>query len=437
MNQALIPPQTHNREALHNEIHAHPPARITLPALVIQVAVVHANTTRDEQIAHLRQLDQHASFNEKANFLRMSCNGGSIKWERHSEYSRYAVLQPLPQSIGFDCAKPDVFTKLIVPHKWLASIPGETIVATVIGFEAGDIPNQYEEALARARHWLGVSSVAASIIGAQKHSLVASDLQIREDGFEYIAVVSHPNNSPTRIGRIAQRIAELEIYRILALRSHPYATELFDDLAKGEQQLAEYTNQLKNAQTSDQTILNNLTLLASDVEDCVARNTFRFDATKAYHDIVEHRLAELQETHVQSGQTIGDYIRRRYDPAITTIVRLERRLVNLSHRIVQSTNLLRTRIDTSIQTNNQMLLARLSKGQELQLRLQTTVEGLSIAAISYYVISLIGYGTKALEDAGIHVATEQITGASIPLVVVSVWLITRHIHHKITRATSK
>jgi uncharacterized membrane-anchored protein len=85
-------------------------------------------------------------------------------------------------------------------------------------------------------------------------------------------------------------------------------------------------------------------------------------------------------------------------------------------------------VDIASEQQNQQLLEKLTRGQELQLRLQTTVEGLSIAAISYYVVSLLYYGTKALHSAGLPVNPDIATGALIPLVLAGVWRMTRRIH---------
>jgi uncharacterized membrane-anchored protein len=67
----------------------------------------------------------------------------------------------------------------------------------------------------------------------------------------------------------------------------------------------------------------------------------------------------------------------------------------------------------------------------LQLRLQSTVEGLSIAAISYYVISLLLYGGKALKAVGVPINPELVVGALVPLVLWAVWRTTRRIHARL------
>uniref|UniRef100_UPI001F04B38A DUF3422 family protein n=1 Tax=Thermomonas alba TaxID=2888525 RepID=UPI001F04B38A len=80
---------------------------------------------------------------------------------------------------------------------------------------------------------------------------------------------------------------------------------------------------------------------------------------------------------------------------------------------------------------NRQLLEKLTRGQELQLQLQTTVEGLSIAAISYYVISLVLYGAKALKSAGVPLHPELTAGALMPVVLWGVWRMTRRIHARL------
>jgi uncharacterized membrane-anchored protein len=107
------------------------------------------------------------------------------------------------------------------------------------------------------------------------------------------------------------------------------------------------------------------------------------------------------------------------------------RLASLSQRIERAGALLRTRVDIAREAQNQELLAKLARGQQLQLRLQSTVEGLSIAAISYYVVSLLLYAAKAAKAGGLPVQPELAVGATIPLVLWAVWRMTRRIHNRL------
>lgn len=150
--------------------------------------------------------------------------------------------------------------------------------------------------------------------------------------------------------------------------------------------------------------------------------------------IVEQRLAELHEGKVAGTQTLGEFMQRRLSPAIATVDATAQRLAGLSQRISRASALLRTRVDIATEAQNQQLLAQLGEGQRTQLRMQATVEGLSLAAITYYVVSLVLYGAKALKAEGwLPVSPELAAGAAIPLVLLAVWHTTRRIHRKIFR----
>jgi uncharacterized membrane-anchored protein len=56
-----------------------------------------------------------------------------------------------------------------------------------------------------------------------------------------------------------------------------------------------------------------------------------------------------------------------------------------------------------------------------QLRLQQTVEGLSIAAITYYTVGLVAYAAKPLERYLPALQPEIVTAAAIPFVIFFVW----------------
>jgi uncharacterized membrane-anchored protein len=127
-------------------------------------------------------------------------------------------------------------------------------------------------------------------------------------------------------------------------------------------------------------------------------------------------------------------MQRRLAPAMATVVSVEQRLHAISGRVTRTSALLRTRVDIAREEQNRQLLEKLTRGQALQLRLQSTVEGLSIAAISYYVISLVLYGAKALKSAGVPLQPELTAGALIPLVMWAVWRTTRRIHERLHKA---
>jgi len=171
--------------------------------------------------------------------------------------------------------------------------------------------------------------------------------------------------------------------------------------------------------------------LATRIERATAEHGYRFSATRAYDTLVSQRIAELRERPLEGTQTLGEFMQRRLSPAMATVSATWQRLALLSERISRTSALLRTRVDIATETQNQVLLEKLTKGQALQLRLQSTVEGLSIAAISYYVVSLLLYGAKALHAAGMPMDPEVAVGLLVPLVLWLVWRSSRKIHAKL------
>ena len=83
-----------------------------------------------------------------------------------------------------------------------------------------------------------------------------------------------------------------------------------------------------------------------------------------------------------------------------------------------------------VEKQNRDLLASMNNRAKLQLRLQQTVEGLSVAAVSYYVVGLIGYLAKGLKPDAVPVGVERIVAISVPVVVAVVWLVVRRIRKR-------
>jgi uncharacterized membrane-anchored protein len=68
---------------------------------------------------------------------------------------------------------------------------------------------------------------------------------------------------------------------------------------------------------------------------------------------------------------------------------------------------------------------------EAQLRLQLTVEALSVAAVTYYIVGLVGYAAKGLDSAGWALKPDVMVGVSIPIVALMVTLGIRRIHRSV------
>lgn len=424
----VLPPDDPLRLQLHNELHARPTPRIRLPALVVQVAVRHEEVSREAELEHLRrlsglgelELDQLAG-----TYLRLRLPEGSLRWERHTEFSTYTLVQALPALEASPEA--DLLGHLAVDVSWLRSIPGRTLSAVKLILLHGPV----EEALNIARPWLGAHSVVASVMGRNGHSCAVTDFRLRQSGFERMVVVAPPGTSETRAGRIAARLLEMEAYRMMALLGFPVARSLRPMLLESEQALAQITARIRDTNQADARLLDELEALAARVEHAMAEHGYRFSATAAYHALVKARLAELREAPIPGTQTIGEFLQRRFSPAMATVESTAQRLAALSQRIERAGALLRTRVDIALETQNQELLHKLKRGQEMQYQLQRTVEGLSIAAISYYVVGLLYYLFKAGKEAGLPISPELAVGLAIPPVMLGVWWLTCQIHRRL------
>ncbi|PKO60254.1 MAG: DUF3422 domain-containing protein [Betaproteobacteria bacterium HGW-Betaproteobacteria-18] len=449
-----LPPDDPQRAALHNEVHARPSARIRLPALIVYVAVLNEGISREAECAHLNRLPGQAELTPdhlQDNFLHLRLEGLTVKWERHSEFTRYSMVQPLPEHALLGASEPDLLRSLAVPAQWLAQIPGRTVAAVQLAMVNAPL-NDAPALMTQALTWLGGRTVVASLMGSNVahvtgqgnvpanrhgydhpmgHSWALTQFRLQDDGFERMLVIAPEGTSQTRAGRIAARLLELETYRLMALRGLPVAKALGPMLAQAESDLVRITGQLENKSASDQELLDTLVSLAASVERATAENSYRFAATQAYYALVNQRINELREKAIPGTQTIGEFMQRRLSPAMATVAATDQRLASLSERVARTSDLLRTRVDIATEVQNQQLLEKLTRGQELQLRLQSTVEGLSIAAISYYVISLLLYGGKALKAAGLPINPEMAAGALVPVVLWAVWRTTRRIHARL------
>ena len=239
--------------------------------------------------------------------------------------------------------------------------------------------------------------------------------------------------SPERAGALVQRVIEIETYRTLALLGLPEAQRLAPSIAASERRLVEVTEQMRRAGdlASNHRLLDELTALAAEVEAGAAASVFRFGASRAYEEIVEQRLQTIGERKVGGLPTWSSFLARRMRPALRTCVTIDARQASLSLKLARAANLLRTRVDVELEQQNQDLLKSMNARTRLQLRLQTTVEGLSVAAITYYVVGLFGYLVKAAHDSGrMPIEPSIVTAAFVPVAAFAIWWTVRSIRKK-------
>ncbi|MCK0506901.1 DUF3422 family protein [Aromatoleum anaerobium] len=392
------------RRALNDEVHSRPPVPLNTPELVSYLAFLHVDGSADLEAAHLHQLAAQLGLPEPSTDTgHVSLDAGEfrLRWERHSEFSSYTFFRH-----GADHAL------LAVPAGWRKGIPGQLIVATQVEVrDADDIPA--ETVIAQDGHGF-TPTVASQIAGGA--GWVLTDFRIVE-GFSRF-VVFNRSLTPRQAGRSVQRLVEIETYRVMALLAFPVAKDVGRLLARAEGELADLMDNMGNSTSTDdeRRVLNRLTRLAAEVERSVARTTFRFGAAAAYYQLVRQRIEDLREVRLDGYPPIREFMDRRLAPAIATCATMARRQEDLSGRIARNSQLLRTRVDIELERQNQELLAQMNRRAKLQLRLQETVEGLSVVAITYYASQLVQYLAKGGKDYLAPATPEVITAVSIPII---------------------
>jgi uncharacterized membrane-anchored protein len=229
-----------------------------------------------------------------------------------------------------------------------------------------------------------------------------------------------------------QRIVETETYRTLALLGLPEAQRLSPSIARIEMRLAEVTEEMRRTDKliDNHRLLDELTALAAELEAGAAASLFRFGASRAYSEIIQLRLQTIGERKIEGFPTWSSFLARRMAPAMRTCLTTEERQTNLSEKLARAANLLRTRVDVELERQNRDLLKSMNERTRLQLRLQTTVEGLSVAAVSYYVVGLFGYLVKGLHDEGAPVDISRATALFVPVAVLAIWWMVRRIRRR-------
>jgi uncharacterized membrane-anchored protein len=227
-----------------------------------------------------------------------------------------------------------------------------------------------------------------------------------------------------------QRLLEIETYRLLALLGLPEAQKLLPRVQSIETRVSEVASQmtLSSGLEVDHKLLDVLTSLLADLEAQSASWMFRIGATRAYETLVQQRLVAIGEEAHDGWPTIGAFLSRRMAPAMRTVEMLETRQSELARKLVRAANLLRTRVDVEIEQQNRDLLRSMNERTRMQLRLQQTVEGLSVAAITYYTVGLAAYVIKGLKDGGfISIDASLATAVVVPIVLLGVALVLRRI----------
>ena len=214
----------------------------------------------------------------------------------------------------------------------------------------------------------------------------------------------------------------------MALLGLPLAQQLTPTVTGLEARLAELTHNVSERTSEDDTLLDELTFLSAELARLAAETRYRMSATRAYAQLSKDRLDSLCIVPIRGYQSLADFTERRLMPAVRTCDSFSARIEDLLQRAAWTSELLRTRIDIALAKQNRDLLTSMDRRTDLQLRLQQTVEGLSVVAISYYLVALVNYVLVAIPGLRHELALAVSVPIVLMIVALSLWRLRRRLH---------
>ena len=412
------------RDQLLAEVHARPSTPLDPPVLVTRLAALSSLGTDDLDRMHMADLCRrydHAGPASGMRWCALEADGWQLRWERHSEFSSWTFSRPLADGAADALAE--------VPADWLAGIPGPVLVLTTVLLVGAD--ESAAESPGRQADEIGVELLGGA-------ATLTTDLRADAAGMTHFRL-SMRAPDPVLAGRLALTVIEIETYRLMALLAFPVATAAASQLRELEQEAEALAGRLAEdlGVEDDRSLLSRLVALSGRMEALSASTNFRFAAGQAYHGIVLGRIQSLRETPLPGMQGIGEFMDRRLGPAMRTCQSIAERERGVIARIARAGQMLNTRIELVTQAINADLLHSMDRRTLAQLRLQRTVEGLSVVAISYYAIALLGFPIAALTKLRTEVDATLTAGVLAPLVVLIVWLSLARIRRGLEVAETK
>ncbi|MEM8663565.1 MAG: DUF3422 domain-containing protein [Pseudomonadota bacterium] len=392
-----------DRAAAIGEAHARPPMQMTAPCVVFHMAF----GTADEGVV---DAIHEAVFGEPQDgFARhvMRVSGAlTTKFERHTEFVSLTILSRDGSDAG-EAPLRRLRARGTTGISLLVALRGFVVTKPAAPFHPRD--------------------VGGTLRGGIE---VSSSFRPGTDGYIDIQFAVDDMGAD-QLGRRVQRVLEAETYRTMALIGLPLARRTGAELSALEAELAEVTVALADVKDSDQEILERIQDLSAKTEAMRARTRFRFSASRAYAALVDERLDALGETKLGERATLSGFLRTRLAPAVRTIVSSEARQGELSASVGRALNLLRARVDVSLDKANQDILRSMNERQYRQLVLSEAVESLSVIAISYYLLGILRYPIQSLIELGWLPLSETLTlGLLAPAVALGVFGILRYMRRR-------
>lgn len=401
------------RRALIDELHVRRFPSFSAPARMTQIVMYegdHASVrSRDHAEALCARFD--APPPPKGRYFSVRLADLHFVWESHTEFSTWSFIRTGPFEDPF--ADP-VLCEL--PTQWIESLPGQTIRATQVAV----LDRAAEPQMSALESMFDLDQIVCCDV-LRGRARIWSNFRVHADGFGRVLIHDRELASAGDTARLVQRLQELGNYRNVALLGLPVAQALSPEVSKMESTLAVLTREIAQGSADDDKLFHDLSRMSAELARLIADTRYRMSATRAYAQLVADRLRGLRPRAVAGYQTLTDFTERRLTPAVRTCESFAQRLEDLAQRASWSSSLIRTRIETTLARQSRDLLESMNRRTQLQLRLQQTVEGLSVLAISYYAVGILAYAIKPLGHL-LPLDTTVVLGIAAPVILIAVWL---------------
>lgn len=411
------------REAILEEVHARPYKPLTTPSAILQQAFLcRPSSSAQNDMAAFWQwcINQNISPPETGSRHHTTfLDGVRVTWERHTEFV----------TLTWDCKYSATAQKKL----WqLSAGHAENMMAnkhTLISAARVNLlkckdKNQYPSLAGYEKNSLCMSSVKTD-----RAIIIVDFCQDQFGATKY--TVHNRGLGAKNCGILIQRLLEIETYRVMSLYGFERIKEIMPKIGSVEQQLVHLTSQINNKSDLETTreTLNEISDIAADLANVSASSQYRFSATKAYYSLVNARLKRINETRIPNYSSIEEFLAKRLAPAMRTVENVESRIDAAGDKLDRSAGLLRTKVEIQMQVQSHAVLDTMNERALMQYRLQSTVEGLSIAAVSYYVVGLLSYMAKGLGVDSV-ISPAKLTALFVPVAILTVWFIVRRIRAK-------
>jgi uncharacterized membrane-anchored protein len=376
------------RVSLADELHARPFPQIMAPISAAYLAISSTGSVVKDRatLANLLKAMGHADQKPEGSHYFADLGMCKLKWERHTEFVAFTIFQVRRAEVLFADDPHEMF-----PSEWLQQTKAEVLTSCVLEV-AGPFGHKAAEKMVTQEFfkYFKAEGLAVSYV-LDREAVISSDFAIDARGHTRLAILAIGQVGENRLGRIVQRLLEIETYKSLAMLTLPVARDIFAKVGDLNTDLTSAVQAIAEGEGTTQERLDALLSVSAKIEYLQSQSTYRFGGAEAYNAIMSQRIEVLREERMQGRQTFAEFMMRRFDPAMRTCVSAQTRLRDISKRAARATDLLATRVTVRTNEQNRAVLHQMDRRAQLQMRLQETVEGLSVVAITYYAVNLATY----------------------------------------------